>query len=162
MLSDLELSRFLERVAERSAPPGAGHVAAVLGALGAALASMAFRGAGGEGEPESAYTAGRIQELDELRGKLSSLVDAEVGDALESSLEVMEAAVAALRLLAVGARAVPDPLRGECAAAGSALRAAVGSARGVASFLPERNEEVDLTLRSLDAEAGRLLSEVGA
>lgn len=125
---------------------------------------MAFRGAGGEGEPEGGYIAGRIAELDELRQKLLAAVDAEGSDAFESALEVMETAVAALRLLAVGVEAVPDTLRGECAAAGIALRAAVESARSVVEAAREGkpNEDSELTLRSLDEEAGRLLAEVKA
>lgn len=129
-------------------------MAAAVGALGAGLASMAFRHV--SGEAKAAYAAARADELEGLSSSLLNLVDADAqayeawratradagadaaGDgeaarkaaeqALEVPLEIMEAAVAALRLLALGAPDVSAALRCECVTAARSLAAAVESA----------------------------------
>jgi len=153
-LSGLGFSAFVARVADRASTPGAGSVAAAVGALGAGLASMAFRHVPGEGA--GAYAAGRADELDELSSTLLRLVDADAEayaawrasraataatpdaaaesarkaaeQALEVPLEIMEASVAALRLLAVGVGQVSAALHCECLTAARSLEAAVESA----------------------------------
>lgn len=182
-LTRLELAAFVERVAGPDPTPGGGSVAATLGALGAGLASMAFRVAAGEGRsPVPAYMGARADELDELRAALVAGVDADASAyaawraagqdaraaerALEVPIETMERAVAALRLLAAGSHAVPERLRSECSAAAIALRAAVDAAGVIAadnlsSFEDEGfRSERGATLDTLRARAAELLREV--
>ena len=75
-LVDLTLSEFAARLAERTPTPGGGSVAAHLAALGAALASMAFRFTTGEKHAavEEAMMR-RAEDLDRLRERALGLVD---------------------------------------------------------------------------------------
>jgi formiminotetrahydrofolate cyclodeaminase len=75
-LVDLSLSAFAAQVASPSPTPGSGSSAAALGAIGAALVSMAFRRTAGEGHAAAeVYGTGRADELDLLRERLLELVD---------------------------------------------------------------------------------------
>ena len=178
-------------MAARTPTPGSGSAVAAVGALGAAALSMAFRYASGEGESDvPAYMEGRADELDRLRELLLALVDEDAqayeglrrardGDvddeealaravelARETPLRVMELALGALRLAAVGTPQVPVRLRSECGVAAHALRAAVeGGAAVVAANLGEgeRGEVVEerrAVVAHLREEAARLLEEV--
>jgi formiminotetrahydrofolate cyclodeaminase len=144
---------------------------------------MAFRHASGEGEsavPD--YMAGRVEELDELRERLLELVerDAEAYEKLtsapaparketllacEAPLETAEAALSALRLLAVGAKQVPARVYAECAVALHALTAAVeGGAAVCAANLaglaePERAPRAE-TLAALRRQASEIAREI--
>lgn len=181
----LDLGTFVERVSARSPTPGGGSVAALVGALGASAASMAFRYATREGESAApAYMAGRADELDGLRDLLVELVDrdaeafenllrSEAGtsrekaleSALEAPSEAMEFALAALRLLSVGLRNVPVRLHSECAVAAHALRAAVeGGAAVLAadlSLLESRaRDERRSSSAVLRSQAAKLQEEI--
>jgi len=141
---ELSLATFVERVADSAAVPASGCVAALQGALGAALFSMAFEHAAGEGRSDqAAYMRGRAQELSELSRRLLDLVDEDaeayraflasrdearrkaLQQALEVPLELAETALAGLRLGAVGVAEVADALHSECLVGVDALEAAV-------------------------------------
>lgn len=164
---ELSLATFVARVADAPAVPASGCVAALQGALGAALVSMAFGHAAGEGRSgESAYVRGRAEELGALSERLLELVDEDARAygawssaggreerakaariALETPLEIAETALAALRLAAVGAADVRRALDSECRIGADSLRAAVdagvllvrANARGLAA--PEQGIE---------------------
>jgi formiminotetrahydrofolate cyclodeaminase len=75
-LVDLSIAQFAQRLAERTATPGGGSVAAALAAHGAALAAMAFRFTSGEKYAAvEADMARRVEELDRLRARALELVD---------------------------------------------------------------------------------------
>jgi len=132
-------------------------VAAVLGALGAGLASMAFRRASDEADAAPSYAGGRLEELDELRSTLLGLVDA--GD-VEEAFEVMEASVAALRLLVPGALNSPE-LRAAACTLGAAVEAAgVVVQTELAAQEGEESADLERTRQSLGNEAARLLAQV--
>ncbi|MEY2784922.1 MAG: hypothetical protein RL277_1129 [Planctomycetota bacterium] len=76
--AELSLTRFEERIAERTATPGGGSVAAHAGGLGAALCAMALRFTSGERYAAVQTSAARhASELDRLRARLSPLIDAD-------------------------------------------------------------------------------------
>lgn len=75
-LIELSLSAFADRLAERTATPGGGSVAAHLAAMGAALTVMAFRFTSGpKFATVEAAMAGRVEELERLRRQAGALVD---------------------------------------------------------------------------------------
>ena len=183
-LVELSLAAFVERVAGARPASAGGRVAALQGALGAALTSMAFRHAAGEGGSAfPAYMEGRADELRELSRHLLALVDRDAAceapasasdggreqaarSALEAPLQVAETALAGLRLAAVGAPAVAAPLASECAAGADALAAAVRGGLGLvhanAAFVGEGDwvEDRLAVLPVLESEASRLLAEI--
>ena len=158
-LVDLSFSAFVGRIAAPGVAPASGSLAAATGALGASLASMAFRSASGEsGASIPAYMKGRAEELDELAGVLLSHVDRDAeaytawracsestaGDetaaaerekwrleSLEAPLETVEMSLAALRLVAVGTPECSPRLLSECDAAALALFAALEAGAAV-------------------------------
>jgi glutamate formiminotransferase/formiminotetrahydrofolate cyclodeaminase len=77
MLIDLTLAQFAEQTAARSPTPGGGSVAAYVGALGAALGSMAACFTQGRKgfEAHEATLASEIARLQTLRVRLAALVD---------------------------------------------------------------------------------------
>jgi glutamate formiminotransferase/formiminotetrahydrofolate cyclodeaminase len=77
MLIDLTLAQFAEQTAARSPTPGGGSVAAYVGALGAALGSMAASFTQGRKgfEAHEATLAAEIARLQTLRVRLAALVD---------------------------------------------------------------------------------------
>lgn len=162
---ELSLATFVERVADSAAVPASGCVAALQGALGAALFSMAFEHAAGEGRSDqSAYMRGRAQELSDLSRRLLELVDEDarayrdflgsrgearrkaLRQALEVPLELAETALAGLRLGAVGAAEVAEGLHSECLVGAEALAAAVSGGIGI----------VRANAQGLEAEEGWL------
>lgn len=139
-------------MASAASTPGSGAVAAGLGALGAGLVSMASTGGEGEGagtSDQAPYAEGRASELGALRRRLLELVDEDAaayaawiaaraapeGDAaaLDKArraavgvpVEVMEQALAALRIAAAGAPGVRAGRRTDLRVGARALRAAV-------------------------------------
>ena len=77
MLTDLTLTQFAEQTAARSPTPGGGSVAAYVGALGAALGSMAASFTlGRKGfEAHEVTLSAEIAGLQTLRVRLAALVD---------------------------------------------------------------------------------------
>jgi len=149
-LTDLSLAEFCRRVASRSPTPGSGSVAALVGALGTGLASMALRSAAGD-------TAAPCAELERLRESLLERVDQDAEayeafraapaaspvreQALQRSIavpaEIAQLSLEALRALAEGASGVRPALASECQMAAGALLAAVeGAAATAAANLP--------------------------
>ncbi len=189
-MTELSLAAFTDRVADTGAVPASGCVAALQGALGAALVSMAFQHASGEGRSDvPAYMRARAEELRALAERLLALVDedaeayqawrASAGEArrkaaraaLETPLEVAETALAALRLSAVGAGEVARALWSECAIGARGLEATVRAgvelvrANAADAGLQEDRAWLDERLAVLDvlaAEALRLAGEVEA
>lgn len=80
MWTDETLTAFADATARRTSTPGGGAVAAYVGALGAALGSMASRFTVGRDEfaDRQAELEAAIADLDRLRGELVALVDADV------------------------------------------------------------------------------------
>ncbi len=75
-LIDLSLTAFSDRLAERTATPGGGSVAAHLASMGAALTAMAFRFTSGpKFAAVEAAMASRVEELERLRRQAGALVD---------------------------------------------------------------------------------------
>jgi glutamate formiminotransferase/formiminotetrahydrofolate cyclodeaminase len=75
-LRDLSLSEFSDKLAERSPTPGGGSVAAHLAEMGAALGCMAFRFTSGpKFAAVEAGLAGRVEELEQIRGRALQLID---------------------------------------------------------------------------------------
>lgn len=187
---ELSLAAFTERVADAHAVPASGCVAALQGALGAALVSMAFQHAAGEGRSELPdYMRGRATELRELSEHLLRLVDEDAqayqaylssaGEArrkaaraaLETPLEVAETALAALRLAAVGAPEVAPALWCECAIGSqgleSTVQAGLALVRANAGQVAAGEDPAWLSERvgllpTLEREALRLAQEVRA
>jgi len=183
-LSALSLTAFAAELAANSPTPGGGSAAALTGALGAGLVSMAFRlAAREEGSAIPDYMLGRAEELDDLRECLLELVDRDAQayqrllrlaqaqgeqaararlDALEAPLETAELALAALRLLAVGRAEVPARAASDADVARSLLLASAAGALATARANlggvedPERAEEYRLTIVSLQGESTRL------
>ncbi len=79
MLTHLTLTQFADQTAARSPTPGGGSVAAYVGALGAALGSMAAGFTQGRKgfEAHEATLAAEIAKLQTLRARLITLVDAD-------------------------------------------------------------------------------------
>jgi glutamate formiminotransferase/formiminotetrahydrofolate cyclodeaminase len=77
MLIDLTLTQFAEQTAARTPTPGGGSVAAYVGALGAALGSMAASFTQGRKgfEAHEPALAAEIGQLHSLRARLVALVD---------------------------------------------------------------------------------------
>jgi formiminotetrahydrofolate cyclodeaminase len=133
-LSELSLAEFSRAAASRAPAPGSGSVAALLGALGSSLASMALGATTGE------------DELARLRESLLALVDRDAeayrafldappderGSALaraaEVPAEIARQSLTALEILARGLPRVRTILRCECSTAAGALLAAVEGA----------------------------------
>ncbi len=75
-LVELDLVQFAAKLAERSATPGGGSLAAYMAACGAATASMAFRfSTGPKFASVEAEMLRRAQALDALRARALELVD---------------------------------------------------------------------------------------
>ena len=187
-LSELTLTAFLTRVADADPVPASGCVAALQGALGCALSSMAFRHASGEsaeGKRQPVYMGGRADELSELAERLLALVqedaqaygafadaahdearDKAARAALEVPLEVAETALAGLRLLAVGADGVPAPLWSEVLVACNALAAAIDGGLALVRANAGSIDDADWTadrlaiLDTLASQADALAAEV--
>jgi len=141
MLSERALSEFADLLAARTPVPGSGCAAAAIGALGAALASMALRVGRGEDPPE-------VVELERLRAGLLADVEADgrayqdflaaragrgdLARARQLSIDVprriAEASLAALACLERGVRGVKPPLHSETLTSSQALLAAVEGA----------------------------------
>jgi formiminotetrahydrofolate cyclodeaminase len=116
-LVDLSLSSFASSLAERTATPGGGSLAAFMVAAGSATASMAFRFTSGQkyAAVEEAM-ARRARVLDELRERALELVDRDAaaydavsaGYALAKSSDQEKAArKSAIQAALKGALAVP-------------------------------------------------------
>lgn len=111
-LTELSLSDFGDRLAERSATPGGGSVAAHLVCLGAALSAMAFRFTSGEKylavETEMAR---RVEELERTRRIALGLVDRDSAsyDAVTAVYKLPKSTEAEK---AARAQAVQEALRG--------------------------------------------------
>jgi formiminotetrahydrofolate cyclodeaminase len=189
-LIELSLASFTGRVADADAVPGSGCVAALQGALGAALVSMAFGHAASEGRSDVPdYMRARAEELRELSRRLLELVDEDArayrdflksaGEArrkaaraaLDVPLEVAETALAALRLAAVGAGEVASALWCECAIGARGLEGSVLAGltlvRANAGEAEHADDERWLAERVgllpvLEREAARLAQEVSA
>ncbi len=189
-LVDLALGSFAEDLAAPTPTPAGGSTAAAVGALGAALVSMAFRVAAGDGESGTpAYMAGRADELDDLREVLLEAVDRDAAayrrwvkaskqaraddeqaaqaalEVFEVPLEIAEHAIAALRLLHVGAAEVPAPLASDLEVARHTLEAAARGGLATATANLEvldqddaRAADLRATLESLTAEVARLVA----
>lgn len=141
-LVECSLADFARLLAADQPVPGSGSGTAAIGALGAALASMALRAGRGEGAP------GALR-LDQLRLRLLAAVDAdaqayaayraacagagELGPALQASIDVPRSIVAdaleGLERLRAGVAEVRPRLRSEAWSATHALLAAVEGAR---------------------------------
>lgn len=185
------MATFVERVADAAAVPASGCVAALQGALGAALLSMAFEHAAGEGRSDQpAYMRGRAQELSALSRRLLELVDEDaqayraflasrggggearqkaLRQALEVPLELAETALGGLRLAAIGAAEVAAALRSECLVGGEALAATVRAGVGIVRANAEGLEAEDgwladrlAVLPLLERQAAELSEEVRA
>jgi glutamate formiminotransferase/formiminotetrahydrofolate cyclodeaminase len=151
-LADLSVRDLCRALAERTPTPSGGSMAAAVGALGAATASMTLRFAEGE---SAAWQAGRADELQAAAERLCDLVERDAGvydrvvaakelaagperdaalakamrNALETPAEMMEACLGGLRLAAAGADAgMPAHLRCDCLAAAHALWAGLEDA----------------------------------
>ena len=184
-LIELSLGAFTDRVAGKGPVPASGCVAALQGALGCALFSMAFEHAAGEGgSGNSAYVEGRAQELAILSQRLLELVDLDAkayesfveaeGDArdkaareaLEVPLEVAETALAGMRLAAVGAKDVKEPLWSECTVGLGALEACIRGGLGlVRTNAPSIDDQAWVEdrlaiLQDLESQMTRLVQEI--
>ena len=138
-LVELSLSEFTARLAERTPTPGGGSVAAELAALGAALASMAFRFTSGQKHAavEEAM-ARRADELDRLRRTALDLVDRDTDayDAVTAAFKMPNGSEAEK---SARARAVQEALRGALEAPLETMRAAVAGLRLCAEGAPDVN-----------------------
>lgn len=138
-LVDLTLSAFTARLAERTPTPGGGSVAAHLTALGAALASMAFRFTSGEKYAAvEAAMARRAAELDRLREAALGLVDrdADAYDAVTAAFKLPKGTEAEK---AARARAVQEALRGALEVPLETMRTAVAALELCAKGAPAIN-----------------------
>jgi len=140
-LGERSLAEFARLLAADRPVPGSGCGLAAIGALGAALASMALRAGRGEVPPAAA-------RLEELSARLLAAVDedaraysayraacageGELAPALAASIDVPRAVVAAalegLRLLRAGVAGVRPRLRSEAYGASRALLTTVEGA----------------------------------
>jgi formiminotetrahydrofolate cyclodeaminase len=112
-IGDEKIGDFLDRVAARVPAPGAGAVAAMHAALGAALLGMAARFSAGGRDDQSQVTIGHIvAEVDELRTIALRLAEADA--------DAMAAVAAAARL--------PGSTPGEQTARAEALAGALVNA----------------------------------
>lgn len=96
-LVDLSLGAFADRLAERSATPGGGSVAAYLTEVGCALGAMAFRFTSGEKfQAFESAMAGRVETLERLRSTARELVDRDSRsyDAVSAAYKLPKATVA--------------------------------------------------------------------
>jgi glutamate formiminotransferase/formiminotetrahydrofolate cyclodeaminase len=90
-LIDLSLTSFSDRLAERTATPGGGSVAAHIASMGAALTAMAFRFTSGpKYAAVEAAMADRVEELERLRGRAGELVDRDTAayDAVSAAMKL--------------------------------------------------------------------------
>lgn len=89
MLKDKQVSGFLDDLASNSPAPGGGSVAALAGALGAALATMVCNLTIGKKKYADVETEMKsiVQKSEELRAKFTSLIDLDT----EAFNKVMEA-----------------------------------------------------------------------
>ncbi len=192
-LTDLELANFVREVAAPTPAPGSGSVSAGLGALGASLVSMAFAISAGEGdEGQAPYVRGRAEELGALSERMLTIVDLDAAGfaawrrslrdpggkdseqarelaraAVTLPFEILENAVAGLRLAEVGAAGVRPALRTELTVGARALRNALDCAWDVVSanlagggFDPDFVEEHTELADMLRSEADRLLVRI--
>jgi len=132
------LSDYLERLASREAVPGGGSAAALVGALGAALAAMVAR----IGAPDGSLA----READELRAKL---IEARFRD---------ETAFRAV----VAAQALPKGSDSERAERRYALEAALnGAAEAPLHAASLALEVLELSERVFEASTAALVSDAG-
>jgi hypothetical protein len=175
-LADLDLAAFAAALADPGAGLGAGPAAALALAAGAGLVSMAFRPGAGEPAGDAAiWSAGRADELDVLRadalalaesarsGAAGSQAEEPAGkraraEATEPAFELMETALAALRIAAAGASGVPAERRAACAAGGALLFGALDAAGCALEGHADLADEV----RVVRVEGEALLAEVRA
>lgn len=185
VLASSSLAAFCQKLSARTSTPGGGSLAAALCAVGAGGVSMALRFTAGEQE---IYQAGRAESLDALRDQALELVDRDAvafarvvesasaggGEALQEALrgalevpfEVMETALACLRLAAAGAPAAPAELTADTLCGAHALWAGLENAYLMVRANAERIEDAAYAedhMGSADAmrkEAARLLVEV--
>ena len=77
MLATQDITEFLDSVSSDSPAPGGGSAAALAGAMGAALAAMVCRLTIGKKKYEAVQDdmIGAVGALDELRAKMTSLID---------------------------------------------------------------------------------------
>ena len=89
MLATQEVTQFLDSVSSASPAPGGGSASALSGAMGAALAAMVCRLTIGKKKYESVQDdmIGAVGALDELRAKMTSLIDQDT----EAFNDVMDA-----------------------------------------------------------------------
>ena len=89
MLATQEVTQFLDSVSSGSPAPGGGSASALSGAMGAALAAMVCRLTIGKKKYESVQDdmIGAVGALDELRAKMTSLIDQDT----EAFNDVMDA-----------------------------------------------------------------------
>ncbi len=90
-LVELSLSAFTDRLAERTATPGGGSVAAHLASMGAALTTMAFRFTSGpKFATVEAAMAARVEELERLKRRAGDLVDHDTAayDAVSAAMKL--------------------------------------------------------------------------
>ncbi|HEX6882752.1 MAG TPA: cyclodeaminase/cyclohydrolase family protein [Planctomycetota bacterium] len=151
-LIDRSLAEFVRAAAAPGPVPGSGSVAAALGALGAALGSMALGAARGEDHaPEAARTAARalgasaealLAAVDEDARAYQGFLEARAGrgalpEALARSIAVprtvAEGALAALERLSAGWAGIRPRLASEGLTAAQALLACVEGAAFTAS-----------------------------
>ena len=147
-LIDRSLAEFVRAAAAPGPVPGSGSVAAALGALGAALGSMALGAARGEGHaPEAARAHGASAEallaaVDEDARAYQGFLEARAGrgalpEALARSIAVprtvAEDALAALERLSAGWAGIRPRLASEGLTAAQALLACVEGAAFTAS-----------------------------
>ena len=162
---DQPLRGFLDELAARTPTPGGGGAAAVTGALAAGLVAMAAR-----------FSASRLpgagdmaEAADELRGRLTSLVDLDARAyqavlALRTREALHEAAVVPLEIAEIGARVAQlavqvaeagnPSLRGD-AVTGALLAAA--SARSAACLV-----DINVGLGGLEPELSRRAAQAVA
>lgn len=177
---DRSLAEFVRAAAAPGPAPGSGSVAAVVGALGAGLASMAL--ASTRGEDAAADDARELaREMEELLARVdrdteayARYLEARAGrgalaPAVEGSIEVpfemVEHALAALQRLADGISRVRPHLRSEVVTATQALFACVeGAASTARANLPALTEPDRRAARAqaLDARRGQAAELVRA
>lgn len=180
-LIERSLAGFARLLAADQPVPGSGCGTAAIGALGAALASMALRAGRGEVPPEAV-------RLEELRERLLAAVDedarayaayraacagsGELATALQASIDVPRAVVTlaleALGLLCAGVSGIRPRLRSEAFSASRALLASLEGASFTArSNLPGLSDAAERArhereLASQLAEAARLAQDLHA
>ncbi|MHC5018524.1 MAG: cyclodeaminase/cyclohydrolase family protein [Planctomycetota bacterium] len=170
-LGDLSLPEFLERLGSKSATPGGGSVAALAGALGAALGAMVVRLT--EGKKKYAEGAAKIvpllPELDQLAADLRGAIarDAAAYDAVmacfkmaKDSDEEKAARSAAIQEATLGAAAVPLEVATMCARV-AALAVEV-AAHGNANAITDAGSAAVLAQGAVECAGWNVLINAGS